>query len=153
ALTTIIEFAHRATSGIDVVLVTVLLVWALVAFPKGHPVRRGAVLSMIFLLTEALIGAGLVLFEHVARNASLMRAWSLSMHLLNTLTLLACLTLTSWCAGGGRSWRRPGVVEIVTVSIFALLGVSGVLAALGDTLFPAGTLAEGLRQDLSSGAH
>ena len=33
-----------------------------------------------------------------------------------------------------------------------MLGISGAIAALGDTLFPAGSLAEGLRQDFSAAA-
>jgi len=34
-----------------------------------------------------------------------------------------------------------------------LIAVSGAVAALGDTLFPASSVAEGLRQDLSPAAH
>ncbi len=48
--------------------------------------RTGAVLSGIFILTEALIGAGLVLFEHVAQNKSVYRGYSLSTHPINTFT-------------------------------------------------------------------
>src|ERR1700732_3618630 len=51
ALATLIEFTHRATSGIDVVLVAVLVVWAFRAFPRRHPARRGATLSGFFLAT------------------------------------------------------------------------------------------------------
>ena len=150
ALTTIVEFTHRASSGIDVVLVGILLVWAWRAFPRGHLVRLGAVLSAVFLTTEALIGAALVKLEHVAHNASAGRAYSLSGHLINTLTLLACLTLTVWWASGGSplrfhnrlSWlAAPGIVLAV------LVGISGAIAALGDTLFPASSLAAGFRQD------
>src|SRR5215813_3599987 len=36
ALTTVIEFLHRATSGVDLVLVAGLFFWAFAAFPKGH---------------------------------------------------------------------------------------------------------------------
>jgi heme A synthase len=150
ALTTIIEFTHRASSGIDVVLVGILLVWAWRAFPPQHLVRLGALLSAVFLTTEALIGAALVKLEHVAHNASAGRGYSLSGHLINTLTLLACLTLTVWWASGGTrlrfrqraSWlAAPGIVLAV------LVGISGAIAALGDTLFPASSLAAGFRQD------
>ncbi|HEY3587951.1 MAG TPA: COX15/CtaA family protein, partial [Myxococcaceae bacterium] len=34
-----------------------------------------------------------------------------------------------------------------------VLGISGGIAALGDTLFPASSLTEGFRQDVSGGAH
>src|SRR6185436_7063961 len=97
SLEKIIEFTHRAMSGVDVFLVAALLVWAYRRFAPGSPVRLGAVLSTVFLVTEALLGAGLVLLERVAKNASVY--WS-SAHLLNTLTLLACLTLTAWWSTG-----------------------------------------------------
>jgi len=151
-LHTIIEFTHRATSGVDVLLVAALLVWTFRLFPKGNPVRLGAVLSAVFLLSEALIGAGLVLLERVAKNAS--GYWS-TMHLLNTLTLLACLTLTAWWSTGRSTLRvrgRAGWMAGVSLATVMLLGISGVIAALGDTLFPARSLAEGFAQDLDPAA-
>jgi heme A synthase len=149
-LKTIIEFTHRITSGIDLALVALLLVWAFRAFPRLHPVRLGAVLSAIFLMTEALIGAALVLLEHVARNQSSARGYSLSLHLINTLTLLACLTLTAWWAMGKPPVRvagRPGWMAAGSLALVMILGVSGAIAALGDTLFPARSLAEAFAQD------
>ncbi len=152
---TIIEFTHRLTSGIDVILVAVLALWAFRAFPRRHPVRTGAALSAVFLATEALIGAALVLWEHVAQNASAARAYSLSAHLINTLTLLACLTLTAWWAGGRPRAQFQGKsawMAAASVAVFAILGVSGAIAALGDTLFPARTLAAGVARDFDPAA-
>ncbi|HTS63426.1 MAG TPA: COX15/CtaA family protein [Candidatus Acidoferrales bacterium] len=146
ALNTVIEFTHRATSGVDLALVAVLVLWAFRAFPQRHPARLGAVLSAVFLLTEALIGAALVLLEHVANNPSANRAWSLSTHLVNTLTLLACLALTAWWAGG-QARTRASLPAAASLGGVMLLGVSGAIAALGDTLFPARTLTEGLARD------
>ncbi|HXK03369.1 MAG TPA: COX15/CtaA family protein [Verrucomicrobiae bacterium] len=150
ALNTIIEFTHRVTSGIDLAMVALLLVWAFRAFPQRHPARLGAVLSAVFLVSEALIGAALVLLEHVARNASANRAWSLSTHLVNTLTLLACLTMTAWWgAGNPRSLAsgKPVILTAFTLGGVMVLGITGAIAALGDTLFPARTLSEGFAQD------
>jgi heme A synthase len=150
ALATVVEFAHRASSGIDVVLVGILVLWAWRAFPRGHGARTGAVLSAIFLTTEALIGAALVKLEHVAHNASAGRGYSLSCHLINTLTLLACLTLTMWWARGGgrlRLGQRAGWFAAPGILLALLVGISGAIAALGDTLFPASSLAAGFRQD------
>ncbi len=150
-LKTIIEFTHRVTSGIDLAMVAFLLVWAFRAFPRRHPVRLGAVLSAIFLMTEALIGAALVLLEHVARNQSTSRMGTGSpLHLINTLTLLACLTLTAWWAMGKPPVRpagRPAWMAAASLALVMLLGVSGAIAALGDTLFPARSLAEAFAQD------
>jgi heme A synthase len=146
-----IEFTHRVMSGLDLPLVLLLVIWAWRAFPRRHPARLGAVLSLVFVLTEALIGAALVLLGHVAKNASVTRAYSLSAHLVNTLTLLACLTLTAWWASGRPGVRiagRAGWLAAITLGAVALLGVSGAIAALGDTLFPASSLAAGFAQDL-----
>jgi len=155
AITTLIEFTHRAMSGIDVLAVGVLLVWAYRAFPRGHLVRLGATLSAIFLASEALIGALLVKLEQVAQNASVGRAYSLSGHLINTLTLLACLTLTVWWARGGRRLRlrgRAAWLAVPAVCLFVLVGISGAITALGDTLFPARSLAEGFQRDFDPAA-
>ena len=154
-LNTIIEFTHRATSGIDLVLVALLVIWAFRAFPRRHAVRLAAALSAIFLISEALLGASLVLLEHVAKNPSSARAFSLSAHLLNTLTLLACLTLTAWWTGERAPVRASGrAVSMAAFSLGAvmILGISGAIAALGDTLFPARSLAEGWARDLDPAA-
>ena len=57
---TLIEFSHRLTSGLALLAVGGLLIWALRSFPKGHIVRKGAVASMVLIVVEALIGAALV---------------------------------------------------------------------------------------------
>jgi heme A synthase len=153
---TIIEFTHRVTSGLDLMLVAALVVWAFRAYPKRHRVRFGATLSATFLATEALLGASLVLLNHVARNASSARAWSLSAHLINTLTLLACLALTAWWASGFDAVRlrgRPAWMAGVTLAVFAVLGVSGAIAALGDTLFPVTSFAAGFARDFDPSAN
>ncbi len=157
AVQTIIEFTHRASSGVALISIAVLLVWAWRAFPRKHIVRTGALLAVVFMLTEALLGAALVLMEWVARNQSAGRGISVSLHLLNTLTLLAVIALTAWWAGG-----RPapalregrGLVWLLAASIagFMLLGITGAIAALGDTLFPASSLASGIAQDSLQGA-
>lgn len=156
SIATLIEFTHRATSGIDLLLVALLLVWAWRAFPRGHAARLGAALSAIFLITEALIGAALVLLEHVASNPSAARGYSLTTHLINTLTLLACLTLTAWWAGGAPRVRiaRPQVSPVaISLGLVMLMGVTGAIAALGDTLFPSRSLSAGFAQDFDPAAN
>jgi heme A synthase len=157
-IATIIEFTHRATSGLALMAIVGLVVGAFRAYPRRHPVRTGAVLSGVFILTEALIGAGLVLFEHVAKNASTARAFSLSIHLVNTFTLLAVLALTAWWASGGEalSFATAGSLRWLLPSALAgliLLGISGAIAALGDTLFPVTSLASGFAQDFAPSSH
>lgn len=155
---TLIEFTHRATSGLVFIAVLLLLIWSLRALPRRHPARLAAYLSMFFMITEALVGAGLVLFGLVGENDSLARAWMMAFHLINTFLLLACLALVGW-------WTTPdrGPVRIRITGNFAsmaalllgllVLGVSGAVAALGDTLFPATDLPSAIQHDFSPGAH
>jgi heme A synthase len=155
---TIIEFTHRLTSGLSLLLILGLLLWAWRSYPKGHRVRLGAGLSTVFIIVEALFGALLVLQGWVAQDTSSARAVVVALHLANTFLLLAALTLTGWWASGREMLclRGQGVVVwglgagLIGV---AILGMSGAITALGDTLFPVSSLAEGLRQDLDPSAH
>lgn len=156
ALKTLIEFSHRTTSGLALLFVAALLVWAYRSFPRRHPARTGASLSMIFICTEALIGAGLVLLEYVAENQSMWRALWISGHLVNTFLLIAFLAFTAWSASTDLRLHLRGQGRIIFA--FALiatliLGISGAVSALGATLFPVNSLAEGLRQDFSPVSH
>ena len=155
---TVIEFTHRATSGIAFILLLILVIWIFKSFPRGHRVRFSSGGAMVLMITEALVGAGLVLFEWVANDASLGRAISIVVHLINTFLLLAFLTITAWWATGGRNivlGVRDSSFWMILIGLLGtiFLGASGALAALGDTLFPVDNLAEGLRQDFSSTAH
>ena len=149
---TIIEFTHRILSGTALILVLILLIWGWRTHSKGHPVRIGLAGAAIFILTEALLGAGLVLFQLVADNASVFRAVAISLHLLNTFILLAFLSLTVWLASGKKAvslknqGRLPVLFAIGLVGV-AIIGMSGAITALGDTLLPAKSLAEGLMDD------
>lgn len=155
---TLIEFSHRLTSGLALVAVVVLLVWVRRACAPGHPARPAAAWTVFFMLTEAGVGAGLVLFRLVADNASMARAMFMAVHLLNTFILLAALTLTAWWLSGGApaDWRgRPKTAALVGGTALALLlvGASGAVAALGDTLFPDRSLSAALAADLSPTSH
>lgn len=145
----LIELTHRVTSGIALLLVVGMLVWALRAYPKGHVVRSGAILSMALMVLEALLGAGLVLFELVAHNASWARAVAMSAHLINTFLLLGAITLTAWWASGGarvrlRGQGAAGAVLGLGALALLLLGASGAVTALGDTLYAGGRVSEGV---------
>jgi len=155
---TLVEFSHRLSSGAALLSVAVLAVWAFRAYTKGSPVRLGATFSAIFIVSEALVGAGLVLFKLVAHDESAARAVSMAVHLVNTFLLLGALTLTAWWASGGArlDLRRKG--WLTTATVLALLGMmwigtSGAVVALGDTLFPPDSLSAGFSQDFSPTAH
>ncbi|MFL6352963.1 MAG: COX15/CtaA family protein [Bryobacteraceae bacterium] len=148
-----IEFTHRMMTTLDSVAVIAMCVWAFRAFPRRHAVRLFSVLSLAFLFIEALLGAGLVLLRYVAKDQSAGRAWYLSAHLTNTMLLLAALTITAWVAS--RNTDRMGLGNASRTLIGALatvvfVSITGAIAALGDTLFPASSLSGGMQQDFSS---
>lgn len=154
---TLIEFTHRSTSGIALILVFAMAWWVYRSIPAGHLARRAAIASVVFMLTEAAIGAGLVLLKLVGRDTSMMRAAYLSVHLVNTFLLVAALALTAWFVTySSARVQRTGVARVLTIIgllLLTLVGVSGAITALGDTLFPVGSLSEGIAQDLSQTAH
>jgi heme a synthase len=153
-IATIIEFTHRAMTGVDLVAVVALWLWSRNSFSLGHRARKMALASLVFLITEALLGAGLVLFNYVDKDASVGRVFYLSLHLVNTLLLLGALALTSWFSREARAVHaRPSRLVIAALPIAILVSVTGAIAALGDTLFPATSLAEGFHQDFSAAAN
>lgn len=151
---TVIEFTHRITSGLNLLLVFGMGFWILRKVPKPHPVRRAAWASIILIIVEALIGAGLVLLGLVAKDDSTARAVVLAIHLANTFLLLGAIALTAL-------WSRPQPIRMqqlekswswglaTLLSGCMLVGVSGAITALGDTLFPE----TGFREGLSATSH
>ncbi len=150
-----IEFTHRASSGLALLLVAGMAVWARRAYPPAHRVRRAAGAALAFIVVEALLGAGLVLFQLVGDNPSLTRGVVGALHLANTMLLVACLALTAWWASGGPAAALPrgsaAWVWWTALGGLVLVGASGAVAALGDTLFPAGERAAALAAGLPWG--
>jgi heme A synthase len=67
------------------------------------------------------------------------------------MTLIACMALTAWWGGGrpGVRLRGPQARPVaISLALVLLLGVTGAIAALGDTLFPAKSLSEGFAAEL-----
>ena len=158
SINTVIELSHRISSTIDGFLVILLVVWAFRAYVRKHRVRRAATWSLVFVIIEGLIGAALVRLELVEDNASTLRAVMIAIHLANTLVLLGWLTLTAWWASGGPALTRADRPNAFLLLVIGLVGMiilsgAGAITALGDTLFPAESLAQGLREDFSPTAN
>jgi cytochrome c oxidase assembly protein subunit 15 len=152
---TMIEFVHRITSGLSLVGVVALVVWSYLGTVRGHLARRAAVAALIFMVIEAVLGALLVVLGLTAQSTSPLRAPFLALHLTNTLLLIASMTLTAHFLGR-RQGFAVGQVKLVApwstlagVFVVLVVGVTGSLAALGDTLFPAATLTTALNQDFA----
>jgi len=155
-LATVIEFTHRSMSGICTALVTLLIAATFRLRPRGHRARKAVVWCGVLLITEALLGAVLVKGGYVESNASNMRVFMQCIHFTNTMLLLAALSLTWWWLGDR---EPPSLQPASTRSLawFALaatvvVGATGSVAALADTLFPAPSLRAGLMDDFAATA-
>jgi heme a synthase len=153
---TIIEFTHRLTSGLSFFSVLGLVLWTYRETTRGHMARTAAAASVVFTLIEAVLGALLVKLGLTAQSQSPLRPAYLALHLTNTLMLLAALTLTAHMLDRRKGYRwdsiRVAAPAGAVASVIAVLvvGVTGSLAALGDTLFPASSLGQAMMQDFSS---
>ncbi|MGA7340794.1 MAG: COX15/CtaA family protein [Terracidiphilus sp.] len=155
---TMIEFTHRVTSAISFFSVVGLLAWTFAGTVRGHLARAAAAASVAFTLIEAILGAFLVKLGLTAQSRSPLRPAYLALHLTNTLLLLAALALTAHFLSRRQGYLR-GTIRLVKpigaaacMAVVLLVGVTGSLAALGDTLFPATSLGAALQQDFSQGS-
>ncbi len=134
----LIEYTHRLSSGLCGILGIVLLVWAWQAFGKGR-VTAAAGLTLLFIVFEGAIGAGLVLGGLTADDDSAMRAAVIALHLVNTLFLTACAALCLRWAQAPEAARRVfagrAPAFALGMAAFVLTAASGAVTALGDTLF------------------
>jgi cytochrome c oxidase assembly protein subunit 15 len=155
---TFVEFSHRLSSGALLLLVGGLMAWALKIHPKKSFQQRAAILAFVAVILEALIGALIVLVRMVEQDKSVERVISISLHLSNTLFLLACITC-AWLSAGkaktGWSWRDyEGKRWPLWLTIgFVLLAGLGAVAALGDTLFPPTSVLATMLRDFSDTSH
>lgn len=155
-IASMIEFTHRAMSGVALVAVIALVVWTFRGTAKRHLARAAVVASLVFILNEALIGALLVLLGMTAQNQSPSRAVYLALHLTNTLLMLAAMALTAHFLS--RTWgymrdtvelRGAGLTMTGLAAVIAT-GITGSIAALADTLHPATSLRAAFLQDFSA---
>jgi cytochrome c oxidase assembly protein subunit 15 len=155
SVNTLIEFTHRITSGLSFFAVVGLLAWTFAGTVRGHLARAAAVASVAFTVIEALLGALLVKLGYTAQSQSPLRPAFLALHLANTLLLVAALTLTAHLLSRKRGFLRGSIhlsapfAAVAGILVVMMVGVTGSLAALGDTLFPASSLGLALAQDFS----
>lgn len=155
---TVVEFTHRVTSGLSLILCAGICFLGFREKKRGSLARKASIATLALVLSEAIIGAALVLLRLVEMDQSALRAVSMSIHLANTFLLLGAVTLTAhWAVmrapepiRGSRSDRVWAGTSLFSVLV---LGASGAVTALGDTLFPAQTLTQGFTQDLSPTRH
>lgn len=157
-----VEASHRLTSGLVLPLILWLLIWSYRIFPKRdfrvHPARKAMWWALVATLAEVIIGAVLVKKGWVDRDTSTGRVVLGIAHLVNTFGLVTALSLAAWW-GGGAAWlkaRGQGPLAGALWGALAgalLLGITGAISALGDTIYPARSLHEGLQQDFNPASH
>ena len=159
-LATWIEYSHRAFSGVALLFGIWLLVKAVRLRHELPGFLPFAIISAIFLLFEALIGAGAVLTGLTGDNVSVARGLLVAFHLLNSMLLVGALALATVHAYPGQTWPpvwtgQTGLKILISVSLLGMmiLMFSGGIAAMGNTMFPPESLQEGLTDDFSRQAH
>lgn len=157
-LKTLVELSHRMSSGLLLLFIGTQAAWAWKILAPGSFALRAAFLSLIAVIFEALIGAFIVLLGYVDHDKSIDRVLSMSLHLVNTLFLLAALTCAALSAGHANPrWRWPVPEDrwwpFGLLCGFGILGGLGAVAALGDTLFPPSSVLAGILSDLSGESH
>ena len=141
SLATIIEFSHRASTGLVGILAIVTVVWAIRAFPKGHPSKKFAGGFMFFTVLEAWIGRYLVIHGLVTGNDTVQRAIWMGVHVLSTFMLLGCIAGAALSASKIRPMhlKSQGAVGwLLTFGFIGtmILGVSGAISAFGHQVRP-----------------
>lgn len=156
-----IEFSHRLLSLVALAVGVWLFMAALRARRDNPGLAAFATASLIFLLLEAAIGAATVLLGLTGDNATLARGVWVAAHLVNSLLLIGMLAATVVYARSPRPsyplrlGRQAALASVLCVGAAGtlLLIFTGGIAAMGNTIFPTASLAEGLRADFSPESH
>jgi heme a synthase len=158
---TAIEFTHRLLS----LVVLILGVWLMRRVWRAHRENRGLYrftqLATFFLFVEAGLGALTVLWGLTGDNLSVGRGLMVSTHLVNSMLLVGALAGVALYARRDPPafpLRLRGQGTLGTVLAIGLVGMlvlmfSGGIAAMGNTMFPSASLAEGLAADFNPDSH
>lgn len=145
-----VEFSHRITSGLFGLFIIAIFLYIrrsnLSALSK-----KISFWTLIFTITEALLGAKLVLFRLVGSDDSMFRAFAMSLHQLNSLLLSGSIALLYFSFKHHE--LKPNLKKIFLPLGFILICMTGAWAALSTTLFPSENLLSGLMADLNQNSH
>ncbi len=151
---TLIEYSHRLLSLSALVLTSWLLSRAIRVRREKPALFGAALLSFVFLIIEALLGAATVLLGLTGENESVGRGLMVASHLVNSVLLVGALTATLVYARKDapasptlRGQGLVGVTLLVGLAGMLLLIFSGGIAAMGNTMFPSASLSEGFAAD------
>ncbi|AHZ84752.1 COX15/CtaA family protein [Bdellovibrio bacteriovorus] len=151
-----VEYGHRLMSGIYGLVVIYFWWVARKLYPKGHYARKAALATLIFTISEALLGAKLVLFGLVTTNDTPYRAFIMALHQINSFLLTGSVALTYAAALLTEDLRIPTTQDRryrLMPWVIVIIGITGAWASLSNSLFPTDNLLQGLMDDFSSESH
>ncbi len=161
-----VEYGHRFTSGLYGIVVIFLFFWIRKLRSKYElaSVYRWMTWTLVFMISEALLGAKLVLFGLVNTNQSIWRLVVMSLHQLNSFMLVAFTVrfLGATYESFYKSKYANQPPSKISTDFFAkpaflicflALAVTGAWASLSTTLFPSTSLLDGLMKDMESSSH
>lgn len=157
-----IELSHRISTGVLGIAVVALVVMAFWFFPKAHRVRKASLWTLFFTLTEALIGAKLVLSGLVGDVHTFDRVFVMSFHQVNSFLLMGSLVMSfkspvfPTIKPDSTYHYQPTKLRVLVSAVFLQLNflvvaASGAIAALSSTLWISESLLEGLKMDFQAG--
>ncbi|MFV8257821.1 COX15/CtaA family protein [Bdellovibrio bacteriovorus] len=151
-----VEYGHRLMSGIYGLVVIYFWWVSRRLYPKGHYARKAALATLIFTISEALLGAKLVLFGLVTTNDTPYRAFIMALHQINSFLLTGSVALTYAAALLTEDLRVPTTQDRryrLMPWVIVIIGITGAWASLSNSLFPTDNLLQGLLDDFSSESH
>ncbi|WII71582.1 COX15/CtaA family protein [Bdellovibrio sp. 22V] len=151
-----VEYAHRLMSGIYGFVVIYFWWVARKIYPKTHFVRKAALATLIFTITEALLGAKLVLFKLVTTNDTPYRAFVMALHQINSFMLTGAVALAFAAATLKEDLKKPSEADRryrLLPWVIVIIGITGAWASLSNSLFPTDNLWEGFMADFSGESH
>lgn len=151
-----VEYGHRLMSGIYGLVVIYFWWVSRKLYPKGHYARKAALATLVFTISEALLGAKLVLFGLVTTNDTPYRAFIMALHQINSFLLTGSVALTYAAALLTEDLRVPTPQDRryrLMPWVIVIIGITGAWASLSNSLFPTDNLLQGLLDDFSSESH
>ncbi len=150
-----IEVSHRYSTALYGLLVCILVGLTQKRFEGKHPARVWAVATLLFTVTEALIGRELVALKLVNQSTDSLRLIVMPLHLINTSLLLLSTVMAAESIRFGdlpRSQVPPPLKRAGLLAAFSILLIvtSGAVAALGSHLAPSQSLITGFMKDWAS---
>jgi heme A synthase len=158
---TAIEFTHRLLS-LGVLILGAWLFARVWRLRKTEPGLFAFTLAAsVFLLVEAGLGALTVLWGLTGENTSVARGLMVSTHLVNSLLLVGSLAgVWLYARPVPPAWplrvRGQGPLStVLSIGLVAMLFLmfTGGIAAMGNTMFPSASLAEGIAADFDPDSH